>query len=93
VLSGGGEYKQNVTLSHWSIGLFVDALGYIYVTDNRKHAVYVYDPSWSIKQTLGKHGSCTGCLYAPNAVSVNNDNGDILVADELNHRVQVFRKL
>jgi DNA-binding beta-propeller fold protein YncE len=92
IITDGGDYKQKVTLSYKSYGLFVDTRGYIYVTDDTGHAVHIYDRAWNTKQIFGKYGSCPGCFRNPRGIYVNNDNGDIIVADSSNKRVQMFSR-
>jgi DNA-binding beta-propeller fold protein YncE len=92
VLTYQGLFKNNVTIFYWSLALFVDMCGYIYISDSATHSVHIYDPTWNITQTLGKAGSCRGCFKSLSGLTVNNKNGELLVADGTNNRIQVFKR-
>jgi DNA-binding beta-propeller fold protein YncE len=93
IFNDRGEYKQKVSLSHRSDSIFVDVRGFSYVTDIFYDAVHIYDHMWKLKQTFGKQGTCSGCFNKPIDILVNNNNGDILVADNQNNNIQVFSSI
>ena len=92
VFDDRGRNKRNMSLSYAPNGLFVDRRGYIFMTDDSKHAVHIYDSMWNEVQSLGQDGSCSSCFYYPAGITVNSQNEDMLVIDYANNRIQVFRK-
>ncbi|MFZ5640360.1 MAG: 6-bladed beta-propeller [Bacillota bacterium] len=71
-------------------GLFMDGKQ-LYVTDVATHKVSVFDLQGKKVREFGKKGKGPGEFNSPNAVAVAN--GNIVVSDSGNDRVQVFNKL
>ena len=70
-------------------GIAVNSKGQIAVVDSIKHCVFITDTEGKCLRKVGCHGNKDGQLNGPEDVTyLNNDN--ILVADELNHRIQQF---
>jgi len=73
--------------------LAINDKGHILVPDTWNHRVQVFNPVGNHIRTLGKtgeKGDDNTHFNAPAGVAVDPLNGDILVADRRNHRVQVF---
>jgi sugar lactone lactonase YvrE len=68
-----------------------DAAGRIFVTDARRDAVLVFEPGGGFDFAIGATGSAPGYLAHPGGVAVAGRR--VLVADSMNHRVQVFEIL
>jgi DNA-binding beta-propeller fold protein YncE len=74
----------------WPTSIAVDrASGHVYVSDERRHDVQVFDRDGAFIRKIGSFGSGVGQFNRPSGVAVDH-NGDVLVADALNNRVQVW---
>ena len=77
-----------------SYALFVDVLGFLYVSDCNNHRVMRFPPNSSngtravIVAGTGSAGSSPALLYAPRGIFVTGDDLTLYVADTLNHRIQ-----
>jgi len=71
-------------------GLFIDGET-LYITDVALHKVMVFDLGGKKIRELGKKGKAPGEFDSPNAVTVAN--GNVIISDSGNDRVQVFNKL
>ena len=67
----------------------VNSKGQIAVVDHRKHCVLITDMEGNCLRKVSCHGNEEGQLNTPSDVTYLNDD-NILVADELNHRIQQF---
>ena len=70
-------------------GIAVNSKGQIAVVDSIKHCVFIIDMEGNCLRKVGCHGNKDGQLNGPEDVTYLNDD-NILVADELNHRIQQF---
>ena len=70
-------------------GLVVNSKGQIAVVDSIKHCVFIIDTEGNCLRKVGCHGNKDRQLNGPEDVTYLNDD-NILVADELNHRIQQF---
>ena len=70
-------------------GLSVNSKGQIAVVDSGRDCVFIIDMEGNCLRKVGCHGNKGGQLYGPEDVTYLNDD-NILVADELNHRIQQF---
>ena len=70
-------------------GMAVNSNGQIAVVDSKKHCVFIIDTEGNCLRIVGCHGNKDGQLNGPEDVTYLNDD-NILVADELNHRIQQF---
>ena len=70
-------------------GIAVNSKGLIAVADAKRHCVLIFDKDGKLVQKLGCRGENPGQFNIPKAVTYWNDD-EILVADELNHRIQQF---
>ena len=67
----------------------IDHEGNIYIADVCSHKVFVYDSDGQLKYAIGSHGKKEGQLEKPVSLAVAGQY--VYVAEELNHRVSVFR--
>lgn len=81
----GGQEKVEVV----PVGLAVDALGLVYVSDNSTHSVHVFSPDGVCVTTFGKEGSASGEFKVPRGLAVTEE-GVVYVCDFNNDRVQLF---
>jgi DNA-binding beta-propeller fold protein YncE len=70
-------------------GLGVDSPGRMAITDVENHQILIYDIYLTLEKAFGNYGSYPGQLDSPEGVSFTG-NGDLLVADTGNKRVQLF---
>ena len=68
----------------------VDAAGRIHVVDSGADVVYVFDNTQALLFTIGGRGAGTGEFKYPSSVAIDTANDQIVVADQDNHRIQVF---
>jgi streptogramin lyase len=61
----------------------------IFVTDISRHRIYVFSENLTPLDTIGSSGTADGQFQYPTAIAFLN-NGDILVTDNRNDRVQIF---
>ena len=78
-----GEIPQNPA------GIAVNSKGLIAVADAKRHCIIIFDKQEKFLRKFGCHGENPGQLKSPAGVTFLNDD-EILVADELNHRIQQF---
>lgn len=64
--------------------------GWIHVVDYMRHTVNTYDKNGNLLFEFGGLGLSNGWFRFPSDISVNKD-GDVIVTDLFNHRVQVFK--
>ena len=70
-------------------GIAVNSNGLVAVADGERHCVLIYDKEGTFVRKLGCYGQNCGQFIVPCGVTYLNDD-EILVADQLNHRVQQF---
>ena len=70
-------------------GIVLNARGEMVVTERDRHCVTVLSPSGEKPLSFGTQGSGEGQFKCPNDVAVDS-NGNILVTDGGNHRIQKF---
>ena len=73
------------------MGVAINKRGEVVVTEHEVgvHCVSVFSPSGEKLQSFGTHGSCQGQFDGPYGVAVDGE-GNILVADYCNYRIQKF---
>ncbi|CAH3187833.1 unnamed protein product [Porites evermanni] len=81
-------HLQNQTLQK-PTGVAMSSKGLIAIADYEKNCILICDKDGKIVRQLGCKGEKPGQLHCPTDVTFINDD-EILVADELNHRVQQF---
>ena len=84
-----GELELKTETFEEPSGLAVNSKGQIAVVDSKKHCVLITDKEGNCLRKVSCHGSKDGQLRGPEGVTYLNDD-NILVADELNHRIQQF---
>lgn len=91
--NGDGEFMPN-TGGAW--GIAVDAEGFVYVADTWNHRIQKFDSDLKFVAKWGENADTRGVaqgnggkFYGPRAVAVDPD-GNLLVTDAGNHRVQKF---
>ena len=83
-----GEDLKGQTL-HYPFGTAVNSKGLIAVSDYKIHCILMFDKEGKYLRKFGSKGEEAGQLNAPAGLTfVDDDN--ILVAEELNHRIQKF---
>lgn len=73
----------------WPTAIAVDAAGRIYVADEERHDVQVFDRDGAFLAKFGGVGSDLGRLNRPAGLAVDRD-GNPLASDTLNNRIQRF---
>ena len=71
------------------IGIAVNSKGQIAVSDYNKHCILITNKEGNCVRKVGCYGNNAGQLNKPADVTYLNDD-NILVVDELNHRIQQF---
>ncbi|CAH3191147.1 unnamed protein product [Porites evermanni] len=84
-----GELELNQETSKKPRGLAVNSKGQIAVVDSERHCVFIIDMEGNCLRKVGCRGKKDGELNGPEDVTYLNDD-NILVADEVNHRIQQF---
>ena len=84
-----GEFELKNETFEQPRGLAVNSKGQIAVVDSKKHCVFIIDMEGNCMRKVGCHGNKDGQLDGPEGVTYLNDD-NILVVDELNHRIQQF---
>jgi DNA-binding beta-propeller fold protein YncE len=73
----------------WPTSLALDRQDNVYISDEYRHDVQVFDRDGHFLRRWGTFGSDDGQLNRPSGLAVDND-GYVLVVDSLNNRVQKF---
>jgi DNA-binding beta-propeller fold protein YncE len=81
---GAGE--ENCT---WPFGVAVDDNDHVYVSDDWRNTISVFDSSGKFLRKWGKTGNGEGELLRPAGLAVEK-NGNLIVVDSGNNRLQVF---
>jgi len=69
-------------------GVAIDNLGHVFVTDVKKHAVFVFSEEGEFLYRFGEQGSLPGQFNKP--AGITYAGGFLYIADEMNVRVQKF---
>ena len=97
IYTASGLYKSSITAADvpqqdWSpYYVAVDSDRQLYVTDVENHCVHVLKNGRHIQQ-IGSEGDREGCFTWPTGSIALNREGDIIVCDCKNHRIQVYRQ-
>ncbi len=70
-------------------GVAIDKAGLIYVSENKKHRVSVFQSDGKWLRSLGEKGTGDGELNFPTSIAVD-DYGTVYVCDLMNNRIQIF---
>ena len=84
-----GELKVKGETLGKPVGISVNSKGETAVVDRDKHCILIIDKEGRCIRKVGCIGNNAGQLKTPLDVTYLNDN-NIIVADELNHRIQQF---
>ena len=84
-----GELDLKGDIPQKTHGIAVNSKGLIAVADVKRHCIIIFDKQQKFRRKLGCFGQNPGHLNSPAGVTYLNDD-EILVADELNHRIQQF---
>jgi len=85
-----GTLISQFSPAHAPVGLFVDAQNNFYITTTDDNKVYIYSSDGKLKGSFGGGGRATGKFWVPYGVVVDKD-GNILVSDTENGRIQAFK--
>jgi DNA-binding beta-propeller fold protein YncE len=75
------------------LGIDVDHEGFVYVADSGNHRIQKFTADGVFVAEFGNFGSEEGELNFPIALAVSSDGTTIYVADTMNNRVQIFKKV
>ena len=84
-----GELKVKGETFEQPSGIAVNRKGQIAVSDHGSHCILITDKEGNCVRKVGCYGNNAGQLNCPSDVTYLNDD-NILVADQLNHRIQQF---
>ena len=84
-----GELDLKGQIPQHPNGIAVNSHGLIAVSDVKRNCVLIYHKDGKFVRKLGCYGENPGQLNTPSGVTYLNDE-EILVADQLNHRIQQF---
>jgi sugar lactone lactonase YvrE len=73
----------------WPFGVAVDDQDHVYLSDDWRNTISVFDTSGKFLRKWGEAGSGDGQLFRPAGLAVEK-NGNIIVVDSGNNRLQVF---
>jgi len=89
LLSEFATHGEGNGYSQWPFGVAVDRNSNVYLSDEWKNTITVFDATGKYIRSWGKTGSGPGELDRP-AGLVCESNGNIIVVDSGNNRLQVF---
>jgi len=84
--SGFGTDDGELT---WPTSIAVDSQDYVYVTDEHRHDVQVFDQDGNFVRKWGSLGSDAGEFNRPSGVAVDSHD-HVYIVDHLNNRIQKF---
>ena len=64
--------------------------GTLYVVDSGADLVKIFAPDGTLLGSFGGHGSAAGTFDFPAAITIDPWRQEVLVADQLNYRIQIF---
>jgi DNA-binding beta-propeller fold protein YncE len=82
--SGFGEEDGQLT---WPTSIACDSQGNIYISDEHRNDVQVFNPAHEFVRTWGGPGSGEDALNRPSGLAVDTDD-NVIVVDHLNNRIQ-----
>ena len=96
IYTASGQYKSSITARDvpqhdwWPRYVAVDGDRQLHVTDQKNHCVHVLKDGRHIQQ-IGSYGEREGCISRPTGIALSRE-GDIIVCDCSNHRIQVNKQ-
>ena len=86
----GSEGEADGEMRH-PRGITTDADGFILVADSGNSRIQVFRPDNFLYVTqFGSAGTESGKFRGIEGITVNHKNGDVIVCDKENHRVQIL---
>jgi tripartite motif-containing protein 71 len=73
----------------WPIGIAADSHGRIYISDEHRHDVQVFEADGTYVGKWGTFGSEPGKLNRPSSMAID-EHDRVFLVDGFNHRVQIF---
>lgn len=73
----------------WPTSIAIDSKGNVYVADEHRHDVQVFDNDGNYLRKIGEEGSGVGQLDRPSGLAVDSKD-NLYVVDHMNNRIQVF---
>jgi DNA-binding beta-propeller fold protein YncE len=73
----------------WPTSIARDSKGNLFVSDEHRHDVQMFDAQGNFVRRWGSFGSEEGQLNRPSGLAIDPDD-NVLVVDHLNHRIQRF---
>lgn len=77
-------------LNNWGGGIAIDSAGRIVVADTGNNRLKLFNPDGSLYSIFGQYGQGQYQFNCPVGVAVNPTNGDVVVVDYCDQRVQVY---
>ncbi len=87
--SGDGEFGATSTYGYGPLGIAVDALGNVYVSDTGNNRIQKFTSNGEFIIKWGAPGSGEGELNFPREIAVDT-SGNVYVVEQFNHRIQKF---
>jgi DNA-binding beta-propeller fold protein YncE len=84
-----GGFGQGDGQLTWPTSIARDSKGNLYVSDEHRHDVQVFDKDGNFLRSWGSFGSGVGQLDRPSGLAVERDD-NVLVVDHMNNRIQRF---
>ncbi len=82
-----GEFSRTINCPD---GITVDRMGHVYVVAHNDNRVYKFMSDGTEILHFGRYGTGRGNFHAPAGIEVL-ENGDVLIADDYNHRICKWR--
>ena len=73
----------------WPTSIAIDSQARVYISDEHRQDVQVFDPSGTFIKKWGQFGAAPGQLNRPSGLAIDRDD-NVVVVDHLNPRVQTF---
>jgi len=86
---GGDEIDDINQFFKYPMDILVGKDGLIYICDSSNNRIQVFDEAGHFRRTLGRGGNGPTDFLSPNAIS-QDIQGNIIVSDRLNYRIQVL---
>ena len=81
--SGDGQFASDI------YGIYLDSLGYVYVTDWGNNRVQKFDSEGGYICSFGEAGVGDGQFDSPWGIAINS-LGNVYISDYANNRIQIF---
>jgi DNA-binding beta-propeller fold protein YncE len=91
LLAEFGYYGTEDDKLQWPTSVALDKQGNVYVSDEWRHRIVIFDTDGKFQSQWGTPGSGNGELNGPTGLAFDKDD-NLYVVDSRNHRIQVFSK-